>query len=98
MTTKEQVRKNFEQLYLENETYWDKLTRISMSPHSRLMRTDHKTRHSTIYNIYLLNKTGAIIHTIEAKTMCAMEVINSANPACFTCEPRGKLRGLIHNR
>lgn len=79
------------------ENYWEKLSRISREPKSRLYCTDHKSRHVTTYNIVVFNAQDPFLR-IRCETLCAMEVLNQDNPACFTCEPKGKLRGLLHKR
>ena len=89
----------YHERFKEAENYWERLSRIASSEESRLMCTHHHTRHSTTYVVYLYGRPkGEGFHHIKADTLCAMEVLNANNPPCFTCAPRGVLRGLLHNR
>jgi len=78
-----------------NEDYYEKMTRIIRSTESLLFIVDVVSRHQSTY--HLMSSPGKYAK-IEVETLCAMEIINSNNPACFICAKRGKIRGLLHNR
>jgi hypothetical protein len=77
---------------MRDESYWDKIDRITKCPESRIVRVDHLSRHWTRY---VLGRGS--LH-IVAKTICSMEVIDAHNIPCPTCHRRGIVRGMIHNR
>lgn len=53
----------------QEESYWDKLTRIAKSPYSRLVRSDH---HGIGETTYILAGTNGFI-PIRSETMSMME-------------------------
>lgn len=58
------------QLERQYETYWDKLSRISKSPDSRICRTDH---HGFADTTYVLILNDGELHKIRVETMNQME-------------------------
>jgi hypothetical protein len=54
------------------EDYWELLSRISKDHRCRLFRTDHISKHHTVYNLVVWKPQDPFVR-ITAKTICMME-------------------------
>jgi hypothetical protein len=56
------------------EDYWEKLTRMSHDMNCRIYRTDHISRHETVYNVLVFNRAEPFLQ-VRAKTLNFMEFV-----------------------